>query len=355
VTHYAENGGPAAFTHTCRNLSAIGPILADIERLCPKAVLLNFTNPMQRICTAIHRLSGVKLIGICHQIAFGYFILGMIFQKELGLSFPENLRFQWTDEGVDLWFTTAAQVAGKLEIVAAGINHFTWMLSVKERDSGRDLYLELKERVSALPSSFEPLTRKMFEIFDIMPVPGDCHLTEYVPYTSDLREKTWERYDIQFYDLEWGGRRREEGLRRVREVVEGNGSIETLRPISSERAEYMIDAIANDRKQYEEALNIPNRGYIENLPDGAIVEVPGTLGAGGPSGLAVGSLPDAIAELCRRQITINELTVEAFQKGDRRLVHQLFAIDPMIQDPDVATDMAEAYLHLYMDYLPTFK
>ena len=354
VNHYAENGGPAAFTHSCRNLAAIGPILQDIEKLCPEAVLLNFTNPMQRICTAIQRLSKVRIIGICHQITFGYFILGVLFQKQLGLSFPKDFRFEWTDEAVELWFTTAKEVAKALEIAAAGINHFTWMLSVKERSSGRDLYPELKKKLGNLPESFEPLTQELFRIFDVMPVPGDCHLTEYVPYTSDQREKTWERYDIQFYDLQWGKRRREEGLRRIREVLAGREKLDALRPIISERAEILIDAIANNRHLYEEALNIPNRGYITNLPDGAMVEVPGIVTSEGPTGLVVGDLPEAIAALCRRQISINELTAEAFRKGDRRLVHQLFAIDPMIQDPLVAVKLADEYLALYKDYLPTF-
>jgi alpha-galactosidase len=84
------------------------------------------------------------------------------------------------------------------------------------------------------------------------------------------------------------------------------------------------------------------------------VEVPGILTSEGPNGLNVGCLPEAIAELCRRQISINELTVEAFRKGDRRLVHQLFALDPMIQDPAVAVKLAGEYLELYEGYLPTF-
>jgi alpha-galactosidase len=354
ITHYAENGGPAAFTHSCRNLAAIGPILQDIERLCPEAVLLNFTNPMQRICTAINRMSRVRIIGICHQITFGYFILGVIFRKELGLSFPEDQRFRWTDEAVKLWFSTAAEVMKTMEIVAAGINHFTWMLSVKDRQSGTDLYPELRKKVGGMPHTFEPLTQELFQIFGAMPVPGDCHLCEYVPYTSNQREKTWQRYDIQFYDLKWGRRRREAGLKRVREVLAGRESIEALRPITSERAEILIDGIANNRHCYEEALNIPNRGYIKNLPDEAMVEVPGILTLDGPSGVFVGPLPEAIAELCRRQITINELTVEAFQRGDRRLVHQLFALDPMIQDPAVAVKLADEYLALYREYLPAF-
>jgi alpha-galactosidase len=138
-------------------------------------------------------------------------------------------------------------------------------------------------------------------------------------------------------------------------VLEGSQPLDALRPIISERAEIMIDGIANNRHAYEEALNIPNRGYIQNLPEGAMVEVPGILTSEGPTGLVVGTLPEAIAALCRRQISINELTVQALEKGDRRLVYELFSIDPMIQDPAVAVELADDYLRLYKDYLPAFS
>ncbi len=188
-----------------------------------------------------------------------------------------------------------------------------------------------------------------------MPVPGDCHLTEYVPYTSDQREKTWERYNIQSYDPEWGKRRREQGLKLIEDVVEDKASLSALGPLPGERVEILIDSIANDRHFYEEALNIPNRGYIGNLPNGAVVEVPGRIDTKGPTGVAAGNLPEPIAELCRRQIVINELTVEAFHSGDRNCIYQLFAIDPMIQDPDTALALADAYLKLYAGYLPQFE
>ena len=354
ITHYAENGGPGAFAHCRRNLAIIAPILADIERDCPGAFLLNFTNPMQRICTAVRRLSRLRCVGICHQISFGYFMLGVALHKELGLRFPEDVRFTWTDAGIDQWFSTAAKVMERVEIKAAGLNHFTWMLGVRDRATGEDLYPLVRERMGSLPSTFEPLTQRMFRIFGILPVPGDCHMSEYVPYTSDLREGTWKRNDIQFYDLPWAARRRDDEWRLIGDVVDGRRAATVFEGGHSERAEFLISAMANNDRLYEEAVNIPNRGYITNLPADAVVEVPAMVDADGINGCVVGDLPEPVAELCRRQIAINELTVEAFRKRDRRLVHQLFAIDPMIQDPDVAVQLAEEYLHQNSAYLPDF-
>jgi alpha-galactosidase len=354
ITHYAENGGPAAFVHTCRNLGIILPILLDVDNLCRNAVLFDLTNPMQRICTAARSFTNIQTVGVCHQITFGYYLLGLLFRDELGLSFPNDYRFLWTDQGIKDWFSTAYSVMERFEIKAAGINHFTWMIDVRDRITGEDLYPLIAEQRKRLPPTFEPLTQKMFDIFGIMPVSGDCHLCEYVPYTSDAREQTWHRFDIQFYDMEWGKRKREEGWKLVRDILEDRVGLDALRFAYSERAEHIIDAIANNRHTYEEALNLTNRGYITNLPNEAIVEVPAIISADGSVGVVVGDLPEPIAELCRRQIAINELTVRAFLKRDRKLVYQLFAIDPMIQDPDVAIQLADEYLELNMKYIPQF-
>jgi alpha-galactosidase len=354
ITHYAENGGPAAFVHTCRNLGIILPILKDIETICPDAVLFDLTNPMQRICTAARSFSKIQTLGVCHQITFGYFLLGLLFRKELGLSFPDDYRFVWTDQGIDDWFTTAYSVMERFEIKAAGINHFTWMLDVRDRNTGEDLYPLIAERRKQLPPTFEPLSQKIFDIFGVMPVSGDSHLTEYVPYTSDAREQTWHRFDIQFYDMEWGKRKREEGWKLVRDILDGRVELDALQFSYSERAEHIIEAIANNRHTYEEALVLPNKGYIANLPSDAIVEVPAIITSDGATGVVVGELPEPIAELCRRQIVINEMTVSAFLNRDRKTVYQLFAIDPMIQDPDVAIQLADEYLKLNKKYIPEF-
>jgi alpha-galactosidase len=101
---------------------------------------------------------------------------------------------------------------------------------------------------------------------------------------------------------------------------------------------------------YEEALNVPNRGYIENLPWGAVVEVPCVVDSNGVSGIHVGRLPEPIAALCRTQLTIADLNVRAFLTGDRDLVYQLLAIDPMVRDLDAAVRLADEYIELYRDY-----
>jgi alpha-galactosidase len=69
---YAENGGPGGFAHAARNIGPVLKIAHDMEKYCPDAWFINFTNPMMRICDAVARYSKIKVVGLCHQIYAGY-------------------------------------------------------------------------------------------------------------------------------------------------------------------------------------------------------------------------------------------------------------------------------------------
>jgi alpha-galactosidase len=355
VTAFAENGGPGGFAHAVRNMGLVLPILKEVEELAPEALLLNFTNPLTKLCTAIEKLTQVKTVGICHGIGIGYFILTTAMHKELGIELHPEPGFKWRDDIIE--FFEEYQAIGKehFEIKAAGINHFTWILDVFDRRTHVSIYPLVKQRMAELPQTFEPLTQDMFRMFGYIPIQSDTHISEYVPYSSDIHEGTWKRYNIQPYDFEWSKKRREVYLDYVRRAAAGMESIEPLKHEMSERHEFIMDAVLHNRHAYEEAVNIPNQGYISNLPNGAIVEVPGIVDADGVKGVHVGDLPEPIAELCRRQITINDLLVEAFTSGSRELVYQMFAIDPMIQDLRLAKCLADDLIEASRDHLPMFN
>lgn len=356
IMHYAENGGPGALMHTARNLAVVMPILRDMEKLCPNALLLNFTNPVPRICLAAARFTKIRAVGICHQLCFGYFMVGSVLGRDLGIGVPKNPLFRWEDmfAGRDHSGRIAGEAQEKIDIVAAGLNHFTWMLSIRDKHTGEDLYPLFRKRWQTFNPRFEPLTRAAFEIFGLMPVSGDCHMCEYLPYTHNMDRDTWDRYDVQMYPFGIAGKDRNANWDRIARMADGRMSLDALRNGPSERAECIMAAIAKNLHSYEASLNLPNRGYIANLPQGALVEVPGQVSADGLSGLGVGNLPEPIAELCRRQIAVAELSVAAAVKGDRALALQALALDPMIDDPRVAQRLLDDYLRAQRKYLPQF-
>jgi len=352
---YAENGGPGGFAHAARNIGPVMQIVRDMEELCPNAWLINFTNPMTRICDAVARYSDIRVVGLCHQINAGYAMVGLALAGDLGFHVPDG----FTDTHASLRtipprHIVAGQALQRLAIQAAGLNHFTWMLDVRDRHTGADLYPLFAERWAALNPAFEPLTRRMFEAFGLFPIPGDEHLSEYLPWVSDPTTQPWGKFDLTLYEWEVWEQYRDAGHASIARMAGGEAEVAHLRDADSEGALEMIENIAGATPHYHLAVNLPNVGQVGNLPHGAIVETPGLVSGAGVQGVNLGSLPEPIAELCRREIAVAQLGVDAAVNGDRRAALQCLLLDPVITDVDVAQQILDDYLLTYREHLPQF-
>lgn len=348
--HYAENGLMGSFCHTARGLAFIMPILQDIHDLAPNSWLINFTNPVPRIGYAAEHV-GVKSIGLCHQIWHGYGILGRYLAKDLGITSEHllNLECKWTDENQEDFGEFVLEAAGEYDIKAAGLNHFTWMLDVRRLDSNEDMYPLIRAEAKNVYPRFEPLTQHMFNTFGLLPVPGDCHLAEYLPYT--FTKENWEKYQIQLYDFDRAEQQRKEMWTRITDILSGKRELDII-PNPHERGDAIIAEIMTNTNEYEPAVNIVNRGAITNLPEDAIVEVPAFVNTHGASGMKMGRLPEGIAALCQREISIAKLITQSSIIGDEELALQAFAL--MLPDLSVAEKMLEDYLQEHRKYLPQF-
>ena len=352
---YAENGGPGGFAHAARNIGPLMEIVRDMEQTCPDAWFINFTNPMTRICDAVNRYSQIRTIGLCHQIYIGYAFVGLVLANDLGINVPEGI------EGMHADFLQHAlrsqviqQVQSRVEITAAGLNHFTWILYIRDRETGENLYPLFRERFASFDPSFEPLTRDVFDAFGLFPVPGDTHLCEYLPWVSDPVTKPWERYNLRLYDWEaWAGLR-EFSLDRLNDMADGHLTVEGLLDTDSEGALEMIENLAGGGTHYHLAANRPNIGQIANLPFGATVETPVQASIMGVDPIHVGALPEPIAELLRREIIVGQLCVDAAIEGSREKALQCLLFDPMITDIGVAKKILDDFLTTYKEHLPQF-
>ncbi len=352
---YAENGGPGGFAHAARNIGPILQIARDMEQACPDAWFVNFTNPMIRICDVVNRHSKIKSVGLCHQIYAGYVMVGVALAKDLGIEIPEGLT--GVHAAVDqhpLQQRVREQIVPLVDIRAAGLNHFTWILSMHDKRTGEDLYPLFKKRFFELDGMFEPLTRDIFSTFGLFPVPGDTHLCEYLPWMSDSQTKPWEHYNIRLYDWELFEAVRGFQLHRLDEMAKGDATIEGLLNTDSEGALEMIENVAGAGTHYHLAANLPNVGQISNLPLGASVETPVQVNGAGIHPVHVGALPEPIAELCRREITVAQLCVDSVVEGNREKALQCLLLDPVITDIDTARKILDDYLTSYKEYLPQF-
>jgi alpha-galactosidase len=352
---YAENGGPGGFAHAARNIGPVMEIVRCMEQACPNAWLVNFTNPMTRICEAVSRFSQVKVVGLCHQILAGYAMVGKALAKDLDIYVPPGFTScHASPEFSPLRRQVEAQALEKIQIRAAGLNHFTWMLAVHDRHSGEDLYPIFRQRWAGLDPSFEPLTRRVFDAFGLFPIPGDEHLCEYLPWASDPLTKPWKKYDLSLYDWDDWAARRDQVHQEMSAMAAGETSIASLLEANSEGAVEIVENIASAGAYYHLAVNLPNQGQVSNLPSGAIVETPGISTGSGVQAVCQGPLPEPIAELCRRELAVASLCVDAAVNGDRRAALQCLLLDPVIRDIETAEKILADYLKTYREHLPQF-
>jgi alpha-galactosidase len=137
-------------------------------------------------------------------------------------------------------------------------------------------------------------------------------------------------------------------------MAAGNLTIEPLLETDSEGALEMIESMAGARTHYHLAANLPNLGQIENLPRGAPVETPVIVDGSGVHPVHMGALPGPIAELCRREITVSQLCVDAAVEGSREKALQCLLLDPMVTDLDTARAILDDYLTTFRLHLPQF-
>lgn len=335
-----ENGGPGGLSHALRTIDLLLGIAQEVERLAPNAFLINFTNPLTRVCLALTRYTHVNVIGLCHQINKGYYIVGH------GLGLAPRL---------DLHFPPPAlvrELRTMFELRTAGLNHFTWIQSIRERGTGRELYPEFAERLAKLDPSFEPLSRRLYAAYGLFPASGDDHVGEYFAFaheTSDLKGYDYDRYASKAAELD----------AEVDRAATSSDALEGfLHWESGERGAHIIAGIVNDWGSTEEVVNLVNNGAVPGLPDWAVVEASATISAAGAQPERVPPFPPAITEVLNQQVAVQDRVVEAAVHGDRQAALEALLLDPVVGNVVRSADaekLLDELLNVHADLLPRFR
>ncbi|MFC2025914.1 hypothetical protein ACFLUC_01835 [Chloroflexota bacterium] len=352
---YAENSGPGAFAHTARNAPLILEIAKDMEQLCPEAWFLNFTNPLIRLSWIVQRYTNIKVVGLCHQLYWAYAMAAAVLSDRWGLSIPEGFHVHTNYDNLENLIPVMAAGIQNLDIKAAGLNHFSWVYDIRDKETGEDLYPILREKwLKQYRKSFEPLSRELFEVFGMMPTAGDAHACEYIAWTHDPITKPWEKYHLTHQNWPGNLQRRADRKARAEAIVAGQESVNELLSAFSEGVPEIVEGILYNENSYHHQLNLPNEGQIPNLPKDGIVETPGVISGMGIRGINVPPLPEGIAELCRRELALSSITIDAVVKGDRELALQALLLDPMMNDIDTARLILDDFITTFAEFLPQF-
>lgn len=352
---YAENGGPGGMMHAFRQVPAHLAIARDMEAICPDAWLILFSNPLPRLCRAISKYTSIRVVGKCHQINIGYALAAVLLRREYGIVVPEDVMLHSDPGNSPTVFVLSQAGREHFEITSAGLNHFIWLLDIRDRKTGEDLYPTLREAINHAPPTLEPLALELFRIFGLLPIAGDTHMAEYLPWLHDPVAGPWDTYQLPLYD--WSGNEnvREALHSLMAAMAAGDVPVDGMRDAASEGATELIEALGGGDRYLDETVNVPNRGAIANLPDEAIVEVPALISHTGIRPVQIGALPHPIAELCRREVALVEQVVDAAVTGDRGLALHALLLDPMINDIGTARAILDDYLSTFARYLPQFQ
>jgi alpha-galactosidase len=329
-----ECGGPGGTFHAFRIIPPIIDIVKDVEKICPKAFFINFSNPMSRVCLAIKRAVDINFIGLCHQIHF------------LEIHLPKMLNVQLKN----------------LRMTVAGLNHFGFLLNLENTKTNENLMSEFNEKAMKYfkknedPFEFSRLTFEVYKRFGYFPHPGDNHLGEYLQFGEEFTETedmiNWidrtDKFNVGIYKRVLRYHKR---LRKGRYPRRGM----LYRVPSGERAIPIIEAILTDDNSYEASVNIPNNGLIENLPKDLVIEGPVRVDKEGIHGVKLGNIPKNLAALLRIEATIQDLCVEAVLKKSKKLAIASLAIDPNLGSFEKAEKIYNKMTELQKDYLPDFK
>ncbi|MFN3704900.1 MAG: hypothetical protein ACK4WM_02740 [Thermoflexales bacterium] len=334
-----ENGGPGGLSHALRNIPLVLQIARDVQRLAPQALLINFTNPLSRVCMALDRYTQVQFVGLSHHIAHGYALVNQVLQLV-----PTPAQRHLPDRA------TLAAIRSRLRLRAAGLNHFSFILEMRDPHTGEDLYPRFRTALAQMPPNFELMSRRLMDVFGLFCASGDLHAGEYISFAAE----TQPLCGFDFRTHEAHRARLRETLQQLADEPDDARARQHVQP-SIEHAVDVALGWLGLAEQSEDALNLRNNGRIAHLPAEAIVETPGRVIHNQLIGEAIGDmLPRGLAAIMHREVEIQSLVVEAAVKGDRNAALQALLLDPHIHSYAQATHLLEDLLRAQAAYLPQF-
>ena len=330
-----DTRGPSGIFRALRTIPVMLDIARDMERYCPHATMLNYTNPMAMLCRALQRQSFIRMTGLCHSVQG----TAMMLADWIGAPYKE------------------------ITYTCAGLNHMAWYL--KYAWNGEDAYPLIRKAVTERPEIYneEIVRNEMFLHLDYYVTESSGHNSEYNAWfrkRNDLIEKYcthgtgWNPGEYAYILKEY-----QNAERTWKEEARQWFASET--PIELERGEeyaaFIINALMGG-DPYQFNGNVPNTNLVTNLPEGACVEVPVWVSRKGFEPVHVGALPPQCATLTNLTAQIEEMAVEGALTGDPHLIFQAIAYDPLTSAVLSLAEIKQMVNQMFAQnkaYLPQFK
>jgi len=292
----ADSHGIGGIFRALRTIPVVLDLAADIQAMCPGALLLNYTNPMSMLCWAVFAGTPVPVVGLCHSVQHTTWQIS----QYAGVPYEQVTYF------------------------GAGINHVAWILRFEH--NGQDVYPLLRRALeeNRIPPG-DQVRAELFRRLGYYVTESSEHNAEYsahfIPHAGQV-----EKFNVPIDEYV---RRSEMNLKEFESVRTKLLQGESF-PIerSAEYASLIIHSIETGQPRVVYG-NVRNDHLIDNLPEGCCVEVPCLVDRNGVQPTHIGSLPPQLAGMSRLHVSVQELTVRAALEGKRDYVYQAVMLDPL--------------------------
>jgi 6-phospho-beta-glucosidase len=319
-----ETQGPGGFFMALRSINVMKSIVGEMEEVCPRARLFNYTNPINLVSQAVSHHTNIPVVSLCE---------GPIY-------FPQNV----------------ARAAGldpdRLDTVMIGLNHGSW--SVRHRYDGADA-IPLIQEAYQRQLRRQTVSRWGFRNLELTAMMGaiPADYFQYYYYTDEILAELQAKPTTRAQDIMasvpdyWQHYQEQAGAETpALDPALSRGGISEL-----ELAIDVMDAVFNDRGEVW-PVNVPNRGAIGDFPDDLVVEVPGYVDAHGVTPLASGSLPKHVVGLVKMLAEYQAIAAEAAWSGTRLDAIRALASHPLVRSVAKAAAVYDDMASAQREHLP---
>jgi len=330
--------GPGGWARSLRNVPVFVHLAEQIEKHAPRAVVLNYTNPMACLTGTICRVSNLRTVGLCHGVFGTYRVLEKLFDVE-----EKDLAVQF-----------------------GGVNHFFWITDFTV--NGKPGYPMLQDRLDGRTiddvlhegetdeigfHSHHALMDEFFREYGYLSYAGDRHTCEFVPGFLTPTENVLERFRLKRTSVEQRREGRAKARQRAMDLADAK---EKPYPKSRETAVDIMKAFVCGTP-FVDVTNLPNEGQIDDLPRDAVVETLGLVDPIGFRPVATGPLPPVLRTLVEPHCHVQLMTMNAAITGDRKRAFEALMLDPICAHlpPSDVRHMGAELMAATTDWLPQFK
>ena len=320
-----DTTGPGGMIRAMRTVPMIREIAREVKTYCPKAWVINYTNPMAICIKALYQeFPEIKAFGCCHEV-FG----------------TQKLLTQALEDIHGITGATREDIC----VNVVGINHFTWFTKAQYKNIDLfDTYTKFVDKyyesgfdkkgdANWMNNSFSSAARVRFDLFrrfGYIAAAGDRHLAEFCNRDEYLTDpETVKKWTFGLTTVAWRKNDLTKRLEKSARLLSGEEQFKLKD--SGEEGVNQIRALLGLHKLVTN-VNLPNRGQIANLPLGSVVETNAVFSADSVIPVMAGELPESICEKISVVSRENDRAVEAAFSQDLKLCFEVFCESHLLRE-----------------------